>query len=86
MYRQEKSIWSIIHQMGGAMPNSIFQTMSFKDVPNTFVSRSRYEREKAARETAEKLLEKKSYELYSANKKLKEMAMHFEAIAEEKTK
>lgn len=68
------------------MPNSIFQTMSFKDVPNTFVSRSRYEREKAARETAENLLEKKSYELYSANKKLKEMAMYFEAIAEEKTK
>lgn len=68
------------------MHNSISQIMCFKEMPNLTVSRSRYEREKTAREAAEKLLETKSYELYTANKKLKDLAMHLETIAEERTK
>jgi len=50
------------------------------------VSRSRYEREKAAREAAEKILEEKSGELYFANKKLEEQALHLTALVEDKTK
>lgn len=68
------------------MHNSISQIMCFKEMPNLTVSRSRYEREKTAREAAEKLLETKSYELYTANKKLKDLAMHLETIAEERAK
>src|SRR5210317_2231431 len=50
------------------------------------VSRSRYEREKAAREAAEKLLEEKSRELYLANKKLEEQAINLAALVEDRTK
>lgn len=50
------------------------------------VSRSRYEREKAAREAAEKLLEEKSSELYCANKKLEEQALHLTSLVEDRTK
>lgn len=68
------------------MHNSAFHTMGLIEMSNLAISRSRYEREKAAREAAENLLEAKSRELYFANIKLKEQAMHFEAIAEAKTK
>jgi len=50
------------------------------------VSRSRYEREKAARQAAEKLLEEKSRELYLANKKLEEQAINLAALVEDRTK
>lgn len=50
------------------------------------VSRSRYEREKTAREAAEKLLEEKSSELYHANKKLEEQALHLASLVEDRTK
>lgn len=50
------------------------------------VPRSRYEREKAAREAVEKILEEKSTELYFANKKLQEHALHLTFLVEDKTK
>lgn len=50
------------------------------------VSRARFDREKAAREEAERLLESKSRELYEANRKLEEHASTLSAIVEEQTK
>lgn len=50
------------------------------------VSRSRYEREKAAREAAERFLEEKSRALYSANRKLEEQALNLASLVEDRTK
>jgi len=51
-----------------------------------FVSRSRYEREKAAREVAEKLLEDKSRELYRLNVELQKKSDTLSDIVEERTR
>ena len=50
------------------------------------VSRSRYEREKAARETAERLLEDKSRQLYHANVELQRKSDSLAAQVEERTR
>ena len=51
-----------------------------------FVSRSRYEREKAAREVAEKLLEDKSRELYRLNVELQKKSDTLSHIVEDRTR
>ena len=48
------------------------------NAPDGPVARSRYERERAARLSAEKLLEAKSRELYEANQRLIEQAKNLE--------
>lgn len=50
------------------------------------VSRSRYEREKAARETAERLLEEKSRQLYHANVELQKKSDSLAAQVEQRTR
>ncbi len=50
------------------------------------LTRRKLEREKAAREEAEQLLEKKSLELYNSNVKLKELNNSLETLVEKRTK
>lgn len=50
------------------------------------VSRARYEREKAARESAERLLEQKSRELFDANQRLESYSRQLERLIEARTK
>lgn len=52
---------------------------------NSTVSRARYEREKAARETAEKLLEAKSLELFEANQNLENQSRNLAKLVDQKT-
>jgi two-component system, sensor histidine kinase len=53
--------------------------------PEMVVSRARYLREKQARETAERLLEAKSRELYLANQRLRDQAKDLEATVADRT-